>query len=434
MRKRIGIVGGGMLGLSLAYRLAQRDCAVTVFESSALLGGLASSWQLGDLLWDKHYHVILASDRALRSLLSELRLEEEITWVATQTGFFIDNRLHPFTSPTDFARLPAFNAFEKLRLLATIFITSRHRDAALLENTSVSHYLRRLSGPRVFNLFWLPLLRAKLGESYQEASASFIWATIRRLTAARRAGIQERFGYVTGGYRSILAALSKKLSKYNVEVRVSSPVSEVTSSPAGLQIFIDGKAAETFQQVVVTTPAPVAVRQCKQLTESEKASWSSIRYQGIVCASLLTKNALGPYYLTNICDSQIPFTAVVEMSALMRREEFGGRSLIYLPKYVAPDDPLFGLSDEQIRESFLAGVSQMYPAFRESEVEAFQISRVRQVFAVPTLNYSAKLPSMQTSVPGLSIVNSAHIVNGTLNVNEVVQLATQASERLSAAC
>ena len=65
----------------------------------------------------------------------------------------------------------------------------------------------------------------------------------------------------------------------------------------------------------------------------------------------------------------------------------------------------------------------MYPSFEPSDVLSFQISRVRYVFAIPTLNYSCELPSMSTSVPGVHIVNSAHIINGTLNVNETVQLA-----------
>ena len=45
---------------------------------------------------------------------------------------------------------------------------------------------------------------------------------------------------------------------------------------------------------------------------------------------------------------------------------------------------------------------------------AFRVSRVRQVLAVSTLSYSERLPPMVTSVPGLYVVNSAHIVNGTL--------------------
>jgi hypothetical protein len=51
------------------------------------------------------------------------------------------------------------------------------------------------------------------------------------------------------------------------------------------------------------------------------------------------------------------------------------------------------------------------------------VSRVRQVFPLPVLNYSRNLPSTKTSLDGIYVVNSSHIVNGTLNVNETVALA-----------
>ena len=72
----------------------------------------------------------------------------------------------------------------------------------------------------------------------------------------------------------------------------------------------------------------------------------------------------------------------------------------------------------------------MYPHFQASDVLSFQVSRVKYVVAVPTLNYSQHLPPMQTSIPGLYIINSAHILNGTLNVNETVQLAEQSAAML----
>jgi hypothetical protein len=46
--------------------------------------------------------------------------------------------------------------------------------------------------------------------------------------------------------------------------------------------------------------------------------------------------------------------------------------------------------------------------------------------ALPTLGYSERLPSLATGVPNVFAVNSAHIVKGTLNVNEVVDLANTA--------
>ena len=52
------------------------------------------------------------------------------------------------------------------------------------------------------------------------------------------------------------------------------------------------------------------------------------------------KCSLSNYYVTNITD-EAPFTGVIEMSALVDKKEFGRNALVYLPKYVAPDDELF---------------------------------------------------------------------------------------------
>jgi len=54
-----GIIGGGMLGVTLAHRLTQQGKRVTLIEAASHLGGLASAWQVGDLVWDRHYHVTL---------------------------------------------------------------------------------------------------------------------------------------------------------------------------------------------------------------------------------------------------------------------------------------------------------------------------------------------------------------------------------------
>jgi protoporphyrinogen oxidase len=128
----------------------------------------------------------------------------------------------------------------------------------------------------------------------------------------------------------------------------------------------------------------------------------------------------------------VPFTAVIEMSAMVDRSAFGGHALVYLPKYVAPDDPAFSLTDDDIRCRFLAALERMYADFRRDDLLAFQVSRVRQVFAVSTLNYSRKIPPMVTSLPGVYLVNSAHILNGTLNVNETLQLAETALAEIAA--
>lgn len=432
--QRWAVIGGGLLGMTLAHRLAKRGERVTLFEGADHLGGLASAWKLGDVVWDRHYHVTLLSDTALRSLLAEMGLEKEIEWVETRTGFYTGGNLYSMSNTLEFLRFPPLGPVGKLRLGATIFYASKVRDWQRLEKITVADWLRRWSGRSTFETIWLPLLRAKLGENYTKASAAFIWATIARMYAARRTGLKkEMFGYVPGGYARILERFAEMLRDDGVHIKLSHTVKKVEAEHGGtVGVEFENGERKTFDQVVLTVPSNVAANVCVELSEKEKRELRSIEYQGIICASLLLKRPLANFYVTNITDSQIPFTAVIEMSALVDRKHFGGNALVYLPKYVPPGDPAFALSDDELRESFLAALKRMYPHFDVHDLLAFRVSRVRHVFPIPTLNYSAQLPPMISSMPGVHIANSTHIVNGTLNVNESVQLAERVATQLLA--
>jgi len=424
----IAIIGSGFLGLTLSLRLIERGENVTVFESAPEIGGLASAWQIGDVTWDKHYHVTLLSDSFTRKIVDEIGLADEYQWVETKTGFYTDGKLVSMSNTAEFLKFPPLDLVSKLRLGATIFYAARVKDWKALEKISVEDWLTKLSGRKTFEKMWKPLLMAKLGEAYKETSAAFIWSTIQRMYAARNSGLKkEMFGYVRGGYARVLKRFEEVLREKGVDIRLNSPVESITSDDSGKLVIstrsqIANRKSQIFDKVIFTGPSNVAAKITPALTQEEKQKLQNIRYQGIVCASVLMKESLSNFYVTNITD-ETPFTGIIEMSALVDRSEFGGRALVYLPKYVAPDDELFDRSDAEIEETFLTALETMYPHFDRKAVEAFKISRVRQVFPLPVLDYSAHLPSINTSIEGLYIVNSAHIVNGTLNVNETVQLA-----------
>jgi protoporphyrinogen oxidase len=455
----IAIIGSGFLGLTLALRLAESGARVTVFESAQEIGGLASAWQIGErIVWDKHYHVTLLSDSFTRKIVEEIGLGDEFKWVETKTGFYTGGKLVSMSNALEFLRFPPLGLISKFRLGATIFFASKVNDWKKLEKVSVEDWLVKLSGRKTFEKMWKPLLKAKLGEAYRETSAAFIWATIQRLYAARNSGLKrEMFGYVRGGYARVLERLGEALREKGVEIRLSEKVErieklsdgkieifpakaqrreeEIYSQKHKLKIGSEAvavadiiskdqkpKTGDRFDSVILTCPSNVAARICPQLAESEKQKLENVKYQGIVCASVLMKKSLSNFYVTNITD-ETPFTGIIEMSALVEKSEFGGNALVYLPKYVAPDDELFEKTDAEIEEIFLAALEKMYSHFSRADVLAFKVSRVRQVFPLPVLNYSENVPPVKTSLENVFIVNSAHILNGTLNVNETVQLA-----------
>jgi protoporphyrinogen oxidase len=431
MSERIAVIGGGVLGMTLALRLAQQGRQVTLFEAADHFGGLADAWQLGDVVWDRHYHVTLLSDLRARGILQELGLDDQMQWVETKTGFFSDGKLFSVSNTVEFLKFPALKFFDKIRLGLTISYASKINNWQKLEKLTAAEWLEKLSGKRAFQKIWLPLLRSKLGDNYAKASASFIWAIIARMYAARRTGLKkEMFGYLPGGYARMLDRFTEYLQQQGVTLMPSHRVERVVSENGVVNVSFRNGHREQFDQVVLTMAAGIAAQVCPQLTPQEQALLKGVEYQGIVCASLLLKKPLSPFYVTNITDTWVPFTGVIEMTALVDKAEFGGRNLVYLPKYVPIDDPMFEESDESIQDRFLAALVQMYPKFDRNDVITFQLSRVRQVFAITTLNYSQKVPPMHPSVPGIHMVNSAHILNGTLNVNESIQLAETAAAEL----
>ncbi len=431
---RWAVAGGGMLGMTLALRLREAGHDVTLLEAAPGLGGLVSAWRIGDITWDRHYHVTLLSDARLRAVLRELGLDASMRWVETRTGFYSGGRHHSMSSTPEFLRFPPLNAVEKLRLGATIFTASKIKDPGGLEQIPAADWLRRRSGRGVFEKIWLPLLRAKLGDNYRDASAAFIWATISRMYAARRSGLKkEMFGYLPGGYAALLEKLGERLRAKGVEIRTGAALERVSGTPGGgVTVAVRGDGERTFDRCAITLPAPTVSRLCPDLDAGEHALLSGVRYQGIVCASLLLKKPLAGFYVTNITDPA-PFTAVIEMSALVDPDQLGGHHLVYLPWYVdAGDDVAFTEADASLQARFWPALKRMHPHLDDGDLAAFQVSRARHVMAIPTLGYSSKLPPRDTSVPGLHIVNSAMICNGTLNVDETVGVAESAAPELAA--
>ncbi|MCC9655107.1 NAD(P)/FAD-dependent oxidoreductase [Rhodopirellula halodulae] len=422
------VIGGGVMGLQVARDLIQRGQNVTIAEAAPTFGGLTSAWQLGDVVWDRFYHVTLLSDTKLRDLLKDLDLESQMDWVETKTGFYSDGQLLSMSNTAEFLKFPPLNLIEKLRLGGTIFYASKIKNWRRLEKLSVEKWLRRWSGKGVFEKIWQPLLKAKLGEAYKQTSAAFIWAHTARMYKARRSGMKtEMFGYVPGGYATILEKWVQWLEDRGAKTLVSSPAKEVRKLEDGTfrVDFGDGRV-ETFDNVVSTIASPVIADTVPQLSDEEKKRHRGIRYLGVVCASMLMKKPISEYYVTNITDTWVPLTAVIEMSTIVNSEsQLGGNHLVYLPKYLPDDHEGLNESDEDYKEKCLSTLEKMYDHFSRDQVIDFKIARAKYVAALATIDYSTRLPNVVSSVPGFYALNSAHIVKGNLNVNETITLGEE---------
>lgn len=425
---RIGILGGGITGLASAFYLLRAGHQVTILEARPQLGGLATHFDFGSFHWDKFYHCILTSDAPLLELIDELGLTSELRWTETKVGFFTLGRLHSMTTSLDFLRFPALSLWEKFRLGVGILYAARIQDGLALEQEPIAPWLVRIFGEGVYKKMWEPLLKCKLGEARKQTSASFIWATIRRLYSTREKGASKKecLGYVRGGYRTVFFRLVEKIQEMGGHIMTSVPVEEMRSTRnRGVSVSC-GPLKMDFDCVISTVPSSALAKLTPELSAEYRAKLDAIQYMGMVCAVMVLKRKLTLYYCTNITED-LPFTGVIEMTNLISTEEADGRHLVYLPKYTSPGDPLFNATDDEVWQKFHAALKQVVPDLADDDIEQCFIFRERLVQPIPVLNYSGIVPDMESSVEHLLVANTTQIVNSTLNNNEMVKIARKAA-------
>ncbi|MGB6646691.1 MAG: FAD-dependent oxidoreductase, partial [Candidatus Cybelea sp.] len=74
----VAVVGGGLAGLSAALRLKQAGVRVELFERSRLLGGRATSFEIGGVEVDNGQHVFLACCEQFIGFARSVGMEHEL--------------------------------------------------------------------------------------------------------------------------------------------------------------------------------------------------------------------------------------------------------------------------------------------------------------------------------------------------------------------
>lgn len=428
---RVGIIGGGILGLTLAYRLSAAGQRVTVFETGRQPGGLATWHDYGPFVWDRFYHVITTRDRELIALIEELGLGGEIVWRPTRVGFLWRNRLLSMSNHLEFLTFPALSPLAKLRLGIGILRTIRLRNPSRYEDVTAAEWLPRVFGRGVTQTMWTPLLESKFGVLADRVPASFMVVTIQRAFGARSGGGgAERLGHLHGGYRTFLTRIVERIQVQGGDVRLGTPVMAIEPDAAGAAIRT-AAGREVFDRVLSTIPNPLFRRLAGGVSDLVGGTTGEPAFLGVVCLALVLRRALSPYYVTNLIQRDLPFTGIIEYTALADPAvETAGHHLVYLPRYDVPDSPWFERSEADITEEGLAALERIWPEIR-SWVVSSVVNRERRVQALwlpgtrqrtePLRSRSAPIESITAELVGLD----------TLNNNAVIRLVNAQVPRLA---
>jgi protoporphyrinogen oxidase len=416
---RVGIIGAGAAGLAAAYDLTKAGHAVTIFEGSGSVGGLASGFKADKWDWtlEKFYHHWFASDKSILGLLEELGWRDDVLFPRPYTVVYYEGAWEPFDSPVAIMKflLKHYGPVEAARFAAVaayLRFTPRWQP---LERVTADAWMRRWFGDRVYEALWKPLLVGKFGEdNLAIVNMAWMWARLHVRTT--------RLGTFKGGFQAFLDRLADNVRSQGADIRLETPVTKIERRDGAVAVETPAGVDE-FAAVISTTSPALMARIAPALPHEYAGKLLEMKSMGAVVLVLALDRQLTPYYWHNIPkEAGFPFLALVEHTNYMDRSHYGGDHLLYCGDYLAPEHEYFSLTKEELLERFIPAFRRFNDAFDPSWVKETWLWKTPYAQPVPPLNHSRNIPPLRTPVQGLYFASMSQVYPWDRGTNFAVEI------------
>src|SRR5690606_2090412 len=117
------------------------------------------------------------------------------------------------------------------------------------------------------------------------------------LYGARKSGLKkEMFGFVDGGYKTVIEAFHKTLLNNGVNIKTNCAVNTViTNKNQKPEVVFSGNETQEFDEVILTLPSGVASKMCTGLSAAEIEKLDSVEYLGVICVAVLLDKSISDF-------------------------------------------------------------------------------------------------------------------------------------------
>lgn len=406
----IVIVGGGFTGLSSAHDLAKSGHKVVVLEKEPVIGGLASGFKVGDFTLERFYHHWFTNDVHVMDLIKDIGKYDQVVFRPTRTGMYYANTIFRLSTPLDLLKFKALSFPNRIRLGLLALRARRIKDWKAIEGMTARDWLIKMGGQEVFRVVWEPLLVGKFGKFADKVNAVWFWKKLALRGGSRDGEGREVLAYYKGGFSELAEALQRTIEGMGVEVRLNAAVSglEVENGRAtGVRV---GGETIRASQILLTQALPLIADVIEEHTSpAYAAGLRRIDYLANICLVLEMDRSLSDTYWLNVNDPSFPFVGVIEHTNFEPPENYGGRHIVFLSKYLPESEDLYRMADEDVLDFAVPHLQRMFPDFKREWVTAHHVWRARFSQPIAEKGYSKLIPAEQTPIENVMITTMAQI-------------------------
>lgn len=419
--KKLVVIGAGPMGLAAAYYGLKAGYDVDVIEADDRPGGMAAHFDFDGLSIERFYHFCCLSDTDTFELMQEIGLQDEMRWVATKMGYYLDGKLFRWGDPIALLTAPKIDLITKIRYGLQMFWSTKRSDWETLDKISAKDWFEAWSGEKAYDRLWRRLLDLKFYEFADDVSAAWIWQRIKRIGNSRKSLFEERLGYINGGTETLVEALTAKIEALGGRLHLGARATKFLTDDgkiSGVETY-DG-TSYLAPRVISTIPTPYVVNLLADEDATLRAPYEAIENVGVVCVLLKLDRPVTDNFWVNVSDTEHNIPGFVEFSNL---RPTGDDYVVYVPFYMPHTNSKFSSPDGDFLRDSLACLEAVNPDITSETVKASHVARLKHAQPVCDVEFAKKIPDHHTPIEGLLVADTCFYYPEDRGVSESIKFA-----------
>jgi oxygen-dependent protoporphyrinogen oxidase len=300
---KFAVIGGGISGLTSAYRLAQRGATVKVFEEAPRLGGKIFTLNDWHASLEGGPDAFLTRTPNIMNLVNELGIADEL--IAPSAGralLYRGGKVRGFppglalgapTSPRQMLEVELLSPIERLvgylAMRTSHLRPSRSDDLGLRASRAFSRrYAEVVLDPLIGGINAGTIFGTSLAVAAPQLKG-LIEGTSASSKDPSPAQPSSPFASHPRGLSTIIERLESALLENGASLLPGTPVTMIERGPQGWRVKALGKRVERFDGIVLATPAYASTQLLEEAVPEIAELLRSIRYSSVSVAVLRTK-------------------------------------------------------------------------------------------------------------------------------------------------
>ncbi len=406
--RRVGVVGGGVAGISAALALADAGVHVTLLERRPHLGGLTTSIERDGVSFDNGQHVFLGCCSAYLSFLERLGASRQ---VFRQERLDVpvlspDGTVHSITRSSlpvplhlawSLARYRYLSLKERFMLARAVLALGRlDRSDPSLDTVSFGDWLRdhgqsQRAIDRLWNLIIQPTVNVTANESSLALAAQVFQVGFLESSSGADVGwsvVPLATLHGTNAERALRDAL--------VDVRLNTAATSVAPAPGGFTVETDGESL-TFDAVIVATSPRVATA-LGALSEDPPVA-EQMGASPIVNIHFVLDRRVTDLRIAACIDSPIEFL-------FDRTDSSGVVDGQCLTVSLSAADRYVGVGSSELVPRFFEALGDLFPRARDATLISAVVTREHAATFRGTPGIESVRPPSSTAVAGLFLAGA----------------------------